>query len=192
MLKKISTLNRYKGDLVHVGGPDMDPPVMRDITYVLDRPTSRAYRVAYGTRWIAENVPHTDYIFYLDDDSFLNIRRLIQMLEGIRVAEANTAAEKISRGETPEEYRNEADRMESLVLGFMMETDVDMGKYDVCEMCKPCDTCLNDKSLRDFCDQDQLAHMSLGGCLAYINTCKIYNDVHGRSLAECVRDAQAE
>ncbi|CAK0790174.1 unnamed protein product, partial [Prorocentrum cordatum] len=45
------------GDLVLVGGPDSDPPVPRDATYVLDRPAARAYRVAHGSRWLAEHRP---------------------------------------------------------------------------------------------------------------------------------------
>jgi len=35
-------------DMILVGGPDSDPPVKRDATYVLDRPSAHTYRIAYG------------------------------------------------------------------------------------------------------------------------------------------------
>lgn len=78
--------SEYSEDMVVIGGPDTDPPVARDITYVLDRPTSRAYRVVYGTKWIVENLPTVDYIFYLDDDSYLQIPRLFEYLESFELA----------------------------------------------------------------------------------------------------------
>merc|ERR1712079_595911 len=103
--------------MVLVGGPDVDPPVQRDVTYILDRPTSRAYRVAYGTRWIVENIPQTDFIFYLDDDSFLNLRRLVNLMESVRHAETFRTEERMlqlqeddARGINKDvaKYRNEA------------------------------------------------------------------------------------
>jgi hypothetical protein len=41
-------------DMVILPGHDSDPDVARDITYFLDRPTSRGYRIAHGSAWIVE------------------------------------------------------------------------------------------------------------------------------------------
>ncbi|CAD7946892.1 unnamed protein product, partial [Amoebophrya sp. A120] len=181
--------NNYR-DLVVLNGPDLDPPVQRDVTYVLERPTSRAFRVAYGTRWVYLYLPSTDFIFYLDDDSFLNVPRLFQLLDGVAVTEQRNMMERQENGDEnlSLRYRNERDRMQSIVVGYMMATDVDMGRYDVCEMCDPCERCLNDRALKNFCAQ--LPHLSLGGCLAYMNTCKIYGTE--TPLLDCIRDAQME
>ena len=119
---------------VRIGGPDLDPPVQRDITYILERPTARSYRVAYGTRWIVQNVPHTDFIFYLDDDSFLNVPRLVLLLEALQDQEGRREKPDFSFQADVTTYRNEADRMESLVLGYMMQTDVNMAQSDICQM----------------------------------------------------------
>eukprot|EP00392_Amoebophrya_sp_AT5.2_P007742 g7757.t1 len=165
----------------------------RDVTYILDRPTSRAFRVAYGTRWVHCYLPDTDFIFYLDDDSFLNVPRLFHLLDGVQIAEDRHLQErKVDRNEKKLQlrYRNERNKVESLVLGYMMETDTDMGRYDICEMCDPCDKCLHDRQLKEFCGQEKLQHLSLGGCLAYMNTCKIYGDE--KPLADCIYDAQFE
>eukprot|EP00929_Paragymnodinium_shiwhaense_P107741 TRINITY_DN74103_c0_g1_i1.p1 TRINITY_DN74103_c0_g1~~TRINITY_DN74103_c0_g1_i1.p1 ORF type:complete len:383 (+),score=71.98 TRINITY_DN74103_c0_g1_i1:189-1337(+) len=142
-------------DLVFVGGPDFDPWVPRDATYVLDRPTSRGYRLAYGTAWLADNKPELDYAMYLDDDSYLHIPRLV------------------------EELKQHGSR--SLAMGFLMETTLDSTKTPICEMCQPCERCLRDKALTDFCGQ--LPHMSLGGCLTMIQQCSLFND--GDDLGEC-------
>ncbi|CAD7975870.1 unnamed protein product [Amoebophrya sp. A25] len=177
-------------DMVLLNAPDLDPPVMRDVTYILDRPTSRAFRVAYGTKWVHHFMPTVDFVFYLDDDSFLNVPRLFQLLESVSL---NDQRDMQRRHEDKDalldlRYRNERGKMESLVMGYMMETEVDMGKFDICEMCQPCERCTNDVQLREFCGQ--VPHMTLGGCLAYMNTCKIYESEE--PLIDCVRRSQDE
>ncbi|CAE7572680.1 unnamed protein product [Symbiodinium natans] len=87
------------GDLVEVGGPDSDPSVARDVTYVLDRPCARTYRLLHGSAWLAKNRPDHDYVMYLDDDSFLNIPRLVQHLQH--------------------------QQSSSLAMGYIMETSLD-------------------------------------------------------------------
>ena len=52
------------GDLVVIGGPDSDPAVPRDATYVLDRPCARTYRLAHGTAWLVQNRPDLDFVMY--------------------------------------------------------------------------------------------------------------------------------
>lgn len=228
-----------------MGGPDLDPPVKRDVTYILERPTSRAYRVAYGTRWIHRNVPETDFIFYLDDDSFLSVPRLLVLLESIyrhtnrqqviearerAVAEGHVDPPVDAAGNKPEPidplaglslveqmkrppYVPQNDRMESLVLGYMMQTDTDMSQYDLCTMCgggpsggdlfpKPyskCDRCYLDDGFRTFCSSLNTDFgadgLSLGGCMAYMNTCQIYGvggEGLGDELAECIVRSQRE
>eukprot|EP00927_Polykrikos_kofoidii_P055597 TRINITY_DN49814_c0_g1_i1.p1 TRINITY_DN49814_c0_g1~~TRINITY_DN49814_c0_g1_i1.p1 ORF type:complete len:373 (+),score=31.06 TRINITY_DN49814_c0_g1_i1:67-1185(+) len=134
-------------DLVFVGGPDSDPPVDRDVTYVLDRPTARGFRLAYGTAWLAAHRPSLDYVMYLDDDSYLHIPRLLRFLE--------------------------LHNSESLAMGFLMETALDYSRTSACELCKKCDHCLQDQGLREFCRT--FADLTLGGCLAAIANCRIFS-----------------
>eukprot|EP00913_Durusdinium_trenchii_P009879 g9272.t1 len=86
-------------DLVFVGGPDADPAVERDVTYVLERPTARGFRLAIGTAWLAEHRPDLDYVMYLDDDSYLHLPRLLTALQ--------------------------AHGSPSLAMGYVMETQLD-------------------------------------------------------------------
>merc|ERR1712216_418320 len=53
---------RQYDDIVLIGGPDGDPPVERDETYVLDRPCARTYRLAHGTAWLAKHRAEVDYV----------------------------------------------------------------------------------------------------------------------------------
>lgn len=154
--------NRTYGDLVFVGGPDSDPWVPRDATYVLDRPTSRGYRLAYGTAWLAKHRQELDYVMYLDDDSYLHIPKLLNMLE------MHTS--------------------QSLAMGFVMETVLDSTRSCVCDMCPSCERCLKDDQLNSFCAQ--FPEMSLGGCLTCIQQCDLFND--GEDLALCVQQKQLD
>jgi len=79
-------------------------------------------------------------------------------------------------------------------MGYIMETDLDMKDHDICTLCpKNCEHCRKDQGLNDICNQ--FPHMSLGGCLSYLNVCRIY---HGDSLmseyddATCVYRSQQE
>eukprot|EP00913_Durusdinium_trenchii_P013698 g12861.t1 len=135
------------GDLVEVGGPDSDPPVMRDVTYVLDRPCARTYRLLHGSKWLAEHRPNHDYVMYLDDDSFLNLPRLMAHLE-----------------------RQNSD---SLAMGFVMETELDWSQTHVCELCNPCEMCRKEECLKAFCAQFQ--NVSMGGCMMAIENCEIFD-----------------
>ncbi|CAE8599946.1 unnamed protein product [Polarella glacialis] len=149
------------GDLVQVGGPDTDPPVPRDATYVLDRPCARTFRLAHGTAWLAANRPEQDYVMYLDDDSFLNLPRLLFHLE-----------------------HQATDR---LAMGFVMETQLDWSSTHVCELCDPCEPCRNDTATLDFCAM--FPDMSLGGCIMAVQNCQIFEDTEeDYTLARCVTE----
>lgn len=144
------------GDLVVVGGPDTDPPVPRDATYVLDRPCARTYRLAYGTAWLAQHRPDLDFVMYLDDDSFLSLPRLLQ---------------RLARQANP-----------SLAMGFVMETSLDWSDTHICELCNPCEPCRAYGSLMEFCQL--FPQMSFGGCMMAVQNCQIFND--GDDLEQCV------
>eukprot|EP00397_Hematodinium_sp_SG-2012_P046474 GEMP01052518.1.p1 GENE.GEMP01052518.1~~GEMP01052518.1.p1 ORF type:complete len:305 (+),score=55.57 GEMP01052518.1:296-1210(+) len=119
-------------DMVIVGGPDMDPHVLRDETYVLDNiPAARTYRTAHGSHWIASNVKEYDFVLYLDDDSFVDLKRLTVLLEGV--------------------LRENEDQAKLLSLGYIMETRLDPDGIDICEWCSPCDKCLQDPELTKLC-----------------------------------------
>eukprot|EP00971_Amphidinium_carterae_P220155 4370546-Amphidinium_carterae.1 len=117
------------GDLVNVGGPDSDPPVVRDATYVLERPAARTWRLAHGTAWLMMHRPSLDYIAYLDDDSFLHLPRLsaqIGLLGGPKMA-----------------------------MGFLMETALDWTGMHMCDICRPCDECIGHvDDLREVCSNN--------------------------------------
>jgi len=144
------------GDIVVIGGPDSDPPVNRDATYVLDRPCARTYRLAHGTAWLVRHRPNLDFVMYLDDDSFLQLPRLFEHIE---------------RQNTP-----------SLAMGFLMETYLDWSDTHVCELCQPCEPCRREGGLLEFCEH--FPDMSLGGCLMAMQNCKIFDD--GGDIGECV------
>lgn len=151
------------GDLIEVGGPDTDPPVPRDATYVLDRPCARTYRLAHGTAWLAKNRPEQDYVMYLDDDSFLNVPRLLMHLEH--------------------------QASDSLAMGYVMETRLDWSDTHVCELCDPCDPCRKDEGLQNYCAR--FPDIALGGCIMAIQNCKIFDDTdhaedESDALAICV------
>ena len=93
--KSVDISDLPERDMVVLNGPDLDPPVKRDVTYILDRPTSRAFRVAYGTKWVYHYLPSVDFIFYLDDDSFLNIPRLFQLLASVAGTEQDSIHRRI-------------------------------------------------------------------------------------------------
>ncbi|CAK9055705.1 unnamed protein product [Durusdinium trenchii] len=154
------------GDLVEVGGPDSDPPVMRDVTYVLDRPCARTYRLLHGSKWLAEHRPNHDYVMYLDDDSFLNLPRLMAHLE-----------------------RQNSD---SLAMGFVMETELDWSQTHVCELCNPCEMCRKEESLKAFCAQFQ--NVSMGGCMMAIENCEIFDGANHTSseLPQCINQKLQE
>ena len=65
------------------------PEVRRDVTYVLDRPAGRTYKIAYGSRWLWEHHgpeqttgESFDFVLYLDDDAFVSLPRLLPKLVG--------------------------------------------------------------------------------------------------------------
>uniref|UniRef100_A0A7S1Q9S7 Hexosyltransferase n=1 Tax=Alexandrium catenella TaxID=2925 RepID=A0A7S1Q9S7_ALECA len=149
------------GDLVVVGGPDTDPPVPRDATYVLDRPCARTYRLAYGSSWLAQHRPELDFVMYLDDDSFLHLPRLLGHLE------RHTSA--------------------SLAMGYVMETNLDWSGTHICELCDPCEPCRSQAGLQDFCKA--FPEMAFGGCVMAVQNCQIFND--GDDLEQCVREKRA-
>jgi len=144
------------GDLVRVGGPDTDPPVPRDATYVLDRPCARTYRLAYGSAWLAKNRPDLDFVMYLDDDSFLQLPRLLGHLS--RKGSAN------------------------LAMGFIMETNLDWSDTHICELCDPCEPCQRETELLDFCRN--FPDMALGGCVMALQNCRIFDE--DEDMATCI------
>ncbi|CAJ1425815.1 unnamed protein product [Effrenium voratum] len=148
------------GDLVEVAGPDSDPPVARDVTYVLDRPCARTWRLLQGSAWLAENRPEQDYVMYLDDDSFLNVPRLLQVLR--------------------------AQNSDSLAMGYVMETELDWSKTHVCELCDPCSICRSEEDLKNFCSQFDIA---MGGCMMAIENCNIFDgtEITSPELPNCIR-----
>jgi len=146
------------GDLVTVGGPDTDPPVPRDATYVLDRPCARTYRLAHGSAWLAQHRPELDFVMYLDDDSFLHLPRLLQELSKRKA-------------------------LDSLAMGFVMETNLDWSDTHICELCNPCEPCRSQKGLADFCRG--FPQMSFGGCVMAVQNCQIFNDAE-EDLGQCV------
>ncbi|CAE8591566.1 unnamed protein product [Polarella glacialis] len=150
------------GDLIFVGGPDSDPFVNRDVTYVLDRPTARGYRLAYGTAWLAQHRPDLDFVMYLDDDSYLNVPRLLQRLE-----------------QHP---------THSLAMGYTMETPLDMSKMSICDLCNPCEWCLKDEALKAFCEP--FPGLSLGGCMMLLQQCRLFNDEDDPT--DCIRKGHAD
>ncbi|CAE7827398.1 unnamed protein product [Symbiodinium sp. CCMP2592] len=154
------------GDLVEVGGPDSDPAVARDVTYVLERPCARTYRLLHGSAWLAKNRPEHDYVMYLDDDSFLNIPRLVFHLQN--------------------------QQSTSLAMGYIMETSLDWSQMHVCEVCDPCDRCRSQTELKDFCSQ--FPELSVGGCMMAIENCNIFDgtDVSSDQLPRCIQTKQRE
>jgi len=161
MLQALMIEEQY-GDLVFIGGPDSDPPAKRDETYVLDRPTARSWKLAYGTAWLMQQRPDLDYIVYLDDDSYVHIPKLIQ---------------KIDLHASP-----------SLAMGYGMETELDITDVHVCTVCKLCDWCQTDAQLNTFCDQ--FPRLSLGGCVAFLHQCQLHYP--GEDESACVRRAATE
>ncbi|CAL1153320.1 unnamed protein product, partial [Cladocopium goreaui] len=147
-------------DLIEVGGPDTDPPVLRDVTYVLERPCARTYRLLHGSAWLAKHRPHQDYVMYLDDDSFLNLPKLVDHLQ--------------------------LQQTESLAMGYVMETELDWSKTHVCELCKPCELCRKEETLKSFCNQ--FPGLSMGGCMMAIENCDIFDGMNHTSpeLPSCV------
>eukprot|EP00927_Polykrikos_kofoidii_P086533 TRINITY_DN9728_c0_g1_i1.p1 TRINITY_DN9728_c0_g1~~TRINITY_DN9728_c0_g1_i1.p1 ORF type:complete len:367 (+),score=38.67 TRINITY_DN9728_c0_g1_i1:146-1246(+) len=150
-IKKAAAEQEEFRDLVQVGGFDSDPPVARDATYVLDRPCARTSRLAMGTAWLVEHRPEFDFVMYLDDDSFLNLPRLIHHL----------VAESLHP------------QPESIAMGFVMETNLDWTDLHVCDVCTHCFRCLNDTELMEFCEQ--FPGLSPGGCVMAVNNCQIFN-----------------
>eukprot|EP00928_Gymnodinium_smaydae_P044228 TRINITY_DN29519_c0_g1_i1.p2 TRINITY_DN29519_c0_g1~~TRINITY_DN29519_c0_g1_i1.p2 ORF type:complete len:384 (-),score=97.46 TRINITY_DN29519_c0_g1_i1:147-1298(-) len=156
-LASVQREQEENGDLVEIGGPDSDPYVVRDATYVLDRPCARTYRLAHGTAWLARNRPDADYVMYLDDDSFLHLPRLTDRL----------ASEPGG---------------ESLAMGFVMETNLDWMDIHICELCDPCEPCQKEAALIAFCSQ--FPEIAYGGCTMAIQNCRIFNEEE--DLASCV------
>jgi hypothetical protein len=102
--------------LIFEDAPDRDPAVSRDETYVLDRPTSVAYRLAAGVEW-AWKAFGTDLEFYmhLDDDSFVSIPRLDALIFS----------------------EHQSDFYGHFFLGFLMSTPISMDALDV-DFCYTC------------------------------------------------------
>lgn len=151
-------------DLIFVGGPDSDPSVERDVTYVLERPKARGFRLALGTAWLAHHRPDLDFVMYLDDDSYLHIPRLLAALE---------------EHKTP-----------SSAMGYVMETQLDTLDTHICMVCPTnCERCRDDPFLQEFCGQFPM--MSLGGCAFLVHQCKLFgqDEVEG-NLQACVEKAQ--
>mmetsp|Transcript_75049 Transcript_75049/g.172004 ORF Transcript_75049/g.172004 Transcript_75049/m.172004 type:complete len:344 (+) Transcript_75049:56-1087(+) len=154
-------------DLIVVGGHDLDPPVAQDVTYVLPRPTARAYRVAFATRWLYHH-HDPDFVFYLDDDAFLSLPRLAMLLLGVMT--------------------HHSEGLDSAVVGFTMQTALDWSAMDmdVCDMCGDnCIQCVSDLDLRAWCKK-VAPGMGLAGCLLAMKNCKIMGGEEGMSTAECV------
>lgn len=147
------------GDLIQVGGPDSDPPVPRDATYVLERPCSRTYRLAHGTAWLMQHRPELDYVMYLDDDSFLQVPRFLQHLE--------------------------AYGSERMAMGYTMQTNLDWSDTHICELCSPCQTCKDQWELLEFCGE-LFPDMAFGGCTMAIQNCRIFDE--GKDLIVCVAE----
>lgn len=83
--------------------------------------------------------------------------------------------------------------MQSLSLGYIMETDIDMKKHDICDMCpNNCEICRKDEGLNNICSN--FPHISLGGCLSYLNVCKIYHGEFTEEMSEarCIWESQQE
>lgn len=151
------------GDLVQVGGPDSDPPVVRDATYVLERPCARTHRLAHGSRWLANNRPDSDFVFYLDDDSYLNLPRLFEHLQGLG-----------NRGDE-----------DLLAMGYTMETNLDWtDSTHICELCIPCEICQTGQALQDLFNLCAAVDISHGACFMAIQNCRIFNE--GEDMLECV------
>eukprot|EP00434_Breviolum_minutum_P001316 symbB.v1.2.001157.t1/scaffold47.1/size388503/12 len=148
------------GDLIFVGGPDSDPSVERDVTYVLDRPTARGFRLALGTAWLAAHRTDLDFVMYLDDDSYLHIPRLLAALEVHN---------------TP-----------SLAMGYVMETQLDTLETHICMVCPTnCERCREDQFLQDFCSHFPM--MSLGGCAFLVHQCKLFGHDEAEDTLEAWR-----
>lgn len=146
-------------DMVALPGHDTDPPVGRDVTYVLDRPTSRSFKTAFGSQWLV-NHRKFDFVLYLDDDSFISLPRLFDALEG---------------------------KGPRLSMGWLMNTPLDWSSLDisVCDVCSPCDACTNNEYLNNFCTQFD-AGLSKVGCYAAIKNCQVMPP-ENKTLDECVR-----
>lgn len=162
--------------MVMIGGPDCDTAVPRETAYVLDQPSARTYRVAFGTKWLTEHRPDLDFVMYLDDDSYLHIPRLTELL--LRLASP------------------------SLAMGFLMgTTPLDFSRVDVCDVCNPCERCRSNKHLMHFCKQ--FPEMGLGGCvvlttlakhhtaMSTTQACSLIGDDEDVSIA-CIRSRHRE
>jgi hypothetical protein len=132
--------------MVVLPGHDMDPKVARDVTYVLERPTSRAFKTAYGSQWLFMHKAF-DFVLYLDDDSVVSVPRLMEALAG---------------------------KGPRMAMGYLMNTPLDWSALDmgVCDVCQPCEHCMNNPELDAFCSQfDQ--GMTKVACYAAIKNCQV-------------------
>eukprot|EP00971_Amphidinium_carterae_P224904 4461671-Amphidinium_carterae.1 len=147
-------------DIVVIEGPDSDPPVHRDVTYVLDAPAGRTYRLAFGSEWLVKHRPGFDYVLYLDDDSFVDLLALL--------------------------LRVQQEASPSLALGFLMQTQLDYTRAHVCEVCDPCEPCALDPFSRHFCSA-HLPSATLGGCMFAMQRCLVTERASQDELPACAR-----
>merc|ERR1719265_812443 len=101
-----------------------------------------------------------DFVLYLDDDSFVSLPRLFEKLEG---------------------------KGPRLSMGWLMNTPLDWSTLDigVCDVCSPCDQCINNPHLDKFCTQFD-GGMTKVGCFAAIKNSQVMPP-EGKTLDECVR-----
>eukprot|EP00931_Biecheleriopsis_adriatica_P058799 TRINITY_DN35091_c0_g1_i1.p1 TRINITY_DN35091_c0_g1~~TRINITY_DN35091_c0_g1_i1.p1 ORF type:complete len:371 (-),score=55.48 TRINITY_DN35091_c0_g1_i1:29-1141(-) len=174
------------GDLLLIGGPDSDPPVSRDETYVLPTPTARSYRAAYSAKWVEEHLHQVDYVMHLDDDSFLNLPLLIEILEK---EEVRFAASQNVTPQGEQQNRHPGRRIDMLALGHLMETFLDYDQYNICDWpsCQPCSKCREDPEIRARCS-NRPSGWSLGGCVWFYETCSKRGVQNESELKLCIRD----
>eukprot|EP00929_Paragymnodinium_shiwhaense_P072623 TRINITY_DN36860_c0_g1_i2.p1 TRINITY_DN36860_c0_g1~~TRINITY_DN36860_c0_g1_i2.p1 ORF type:complete len:363 (-),score=53.07 TRINITY_DN36860_c0_g1_i2:458-1546(-) len=171
-VQKASDEQRQYGDVVVVGGPDADPFVQRDITYALDRPSARTYRIAHGTSWLIQHRPKLDFVVYLDDDSFLNVRLLFAYLTHLDLHGLPEA------------------QSESLIMGYIMETQVSYSELHICQYCEPCEPCLRIQGMTQLCSY--IGNLSFGGCLMAAKSCYVYGMKANQRPEDCIRAVRDE
>jgi len=175
LLEKIKIEQSDNNDMVLVGGPDTDPDVKRDVTYVLkDQPAARTFRTAAGTNWIANNVADFDFVLYLDDDSYVHFPRLVQLLTKLKYISVH----------------DDRERWKSLVLGYLMQTQLHPDATDLCELCasKVCRGCEVQTNVIEgfieFCDE-YVPGMAVATCMFLAKNCSI---IEGKDdLIDCIR-----
>jgi len=169
MLEMIEEEKRFNSDIVEVGGPDTDPAAKKFDTYVLeDRPSALTYRTAAGSHWIVTNVPEFDFVFYLDDESYVHYPRLIVRLQDAKERNAQST--------------------EFFVVGYLMQTKLDPDELTICEtslspeQCKDPDTV---EMIEESC-KHMVPEVSATLCLIYQTRCE-KDGVRDDDIPECIR-----